>query len=180
MAAICPNCNSADVQSQFSGAFCLTCGKALNSEGDGVFTVADRPSLDSAGPADTSLATPTATPVYAEQQKDRQPAVDTNLEPVWTNAAPGPTTQAAPDLEAQNVAGELSDETPQEKKSGGPDDQPRSADLTKTGKPTSDSKVDNTEGDLPQAEFVAPTEADQTDLSQTPGAVNSAPTQEQP
>jgi hypothetical protein len=166
MADICPNCKSADVQAQFHHLNCLNCGAALDyaDDGSGSFTARKDETLAAPGPADTSLATPTATPVYAEQESDRQPAVDTNLEPVPSDAKPGVTTKPAPDLEAVNVAGELSDETPQEKKTGGPDDQPRTAELTKAGKPKKDTLVDHSTDEQVQPEYTEPTKADHKNL----------------
>lgn len=144
MADICPNCNSNDVQHALDSAYCLNCGVKLNYVDGGLEPEVDVTVAATYAPADTSLATPTATPVYAEQESDRQPAVDTNQEPVPTDAPPGVTEKPAPDVEAENVAGELSDETPEEKTSGGPKDQPRTADLTDSGEPTPDTMVDHT------------------------------------
>lgn len=146
MAEICPRCSGTDISHSFNYAHCLHCGVALlpNDDGSGTFKVYDDAApIQVPGPADTSLATPTATPVYAEQESDRQPAVDTNLEPLPSDAPGGPNEKPAPDLEAVNVAGELSDETPEEKKAGGPADVPRTADLTKTGKPSKETYYDH-------------------------------------
>ena len=172
MAEVCPNCKSTDVQENFQGRYCLTCGRALTVD-DGGESLSDtgEQALDLPAPADTSLATATATPVYAEQEKDRQPAVDTNIQAVPSNAKPGVNRKPVPDAEAQNVAGELSDETPQEKKAGGPGDQPRTADLTKTGKPLKTTLVDHSTDDT-----VGDTSADES----TPADVHDKPTEPRP
>jgi hypothetical protein len=166
MADICPTCYSADVQQGLDEAHCLTCGAALNLDGKGGLETTDREALNLPSPSDSSLATPTATPVYAEDALTRQPVIDNNQEPVPTKVEPGEQTAPAPDLEAQNVAGELSDETPQEKTSGGPDDQPRTADLGASGEPAQDTFVDHSTQEQPTPAFVAPTEADQTNLEE--------------
>ena len=166
MADICPKCSSSSVQHAFDSAYCIECGARIGYGPDGTLEKTDIEVAALPSMADTSLATPTATPVYAERESDRQPDVDTNREPVPTDAKRGVTTKPAPDLEAVNVAGELSDETPQEKKHGGPDDQPRTADLTKTGRPKKDTYVDHdqdevvTEADLTEDEVTERAEAD--------------------
>lgn len=143
MADICPNCSNATVQHGLGSGYCLTCGEKIVYGPDGSLTVEDTIVASLQTMSDSSLATPTATPVYAEQASDRQPVLDTNQEPVPSDVERGPTTLPAPDLEAANVAGELSDETPAEKTSGGPTDQPRTADLTDTGQPAAASLVDH-------------------------------------
>lgn len=147
---LCPNCNSATVEHGLGDAHCLTCGKRIRYDGE----LSNVQVVDVPSPADSSLATPTATPVYAEDALTRQPVVDTNQEPVPTDVAPGIQEKAAPDLEAVNVAGELSDETPEEKKHGGPSDQPRTADLTATGKPKRSTKVKHSEEDVVMGEDI--------------------------
>lgn len=166
MADICPNCSNATVQHGLGSGYCLTCGEKIIYGPDGSLTIESTVVAAPQTMSDSSLATPTATPVYAEQASDRQPVLDTNQEPVPSDVERGPTTLPAPDVEAANVAGELSDETPEEKTSGGPTDQPRTADLTDAGEPTAGTLVDHsadeqvTAPDLTEEQVQARNEAD--------------------
>ena len=89
MADLCPSCHGQIAHGLDSG-YCTECGSKITYNDDGTFTVDTEVTVASLpAPADTSLATPTANPTYA-QTFDGVPVETANTEPVPGDAPPGP------------------------------------------------------------------------------------------